>query len=66
MIICRTEPWFAVEVKSGDRKISKNLLYFGARLEIPLLYQLTTDPGTDYMEKGIRITSADRFLSSLI
>ncbi len=66
LVSIRNTPWFAVEVKSADRTLSKNLAYFGDRLEIPLLYQLTTEPGIDYMEKGIRVISAERFLASLI
>jgi uncharacterized protein len=66
LVSIKNRPWFSVQVKSGDKKISKNLKYFGERLEIPFLYQLTTEPGIDYSEQNVRLLSVDRFLGSLI
>src|SRR3989304_8521885 len=37
------KPWFAVEVKSNSREVSKNLLYFGDRLDIPFLYHVVSE-----------------------
>ncbi len=34
------KPEFAVECKSGDRKLSRNIAYFAERVPIPLIYQV--------------------------
>lgn len=60
------KPWFAVEVKSSFKEVSKNLTYFGNRLNIPFLYQVVSEKDVDIMEGNIRIMSADKFLLSLI
>jgi len=59
------KPWFAVETKAEDENIA-NLLYFGERLKIPFLYQLVLESGIDYFKNGVRIISADKFLTGLI
>lgn len=66
LVSIKNKPWFSVEVKSRDLTLSKHQKYFAERLQIPYCYQLTTQPDIDYVEKSIRIISADRFLSALI
>ena len=60
------KPWFAVEVKSSFRDISKNLAYFGEKLKIPLLYQVVYDQDVDIRKDRIRVMSVDKFLLSLV
>jgi predicted AAA+ superfamily ATPase len=60
------QPWFAVEVKSLTQSVSRHLSYFGSRLAIPFLYQVTGDKGIDFKKDNVRVISADRFLASLI
>jgi predicted AAA+ superfamily ATPase len=60
------QPWFAVEVKTEDREISRNLLYFGERLRIPYLYQVILSPGIDQQIGQVRLISADKFLAGLV
>lgn len=60
------KPWLAVEVKSGSKEISKNLTYFGNRLEIPFLYQVVSENDIDIRKDTVRIISLDRFLVSLV
>jgi uncharacterized protein len=60
------KPWIAVEVKSRTESISKHLVYFVEKLNIPFSYQLTTVPGIDYIKNNIRIMSVDKFLSGLV
>lgn len=60
------KPWFAVEVKSSFKEVSKNLTYFGNRLNIPFLYQIVSESGVDLQESGVRVISADKFLLSLV
>lgn len=59
-------PWFAVEVKSTSEKISKNLLYFAEKMQIPYVYQLVTNEKTDVRQGSVRIISIDKFLSALV
>lgn len=60
------KPWFAVEVKSTSKEISKNLAYFGSRLEIPFLFQVVSEEDVDIRKDTVRIISLDRFLVSLV
>ena len=60
------KPWFAVEVKSTSREVSKNLNYFGDRLDIPFLYQVVSEENVDIRRDSVRILSLDRFLVSLV
>lgn len=60
------KPWFAVEAKLSDTKISPNLLYFQERMNIPVLFQVVKTPGVDIFSSGVRILSADKFLPSLV
>ncbi|MEI7621545.1 MAG: ATP-binding protein [Candidatus Moraniibacteriota bacterium] len=60
------KPWLAVEVKNSDQKVSKNLLYFGRKLNIPFKYQLVNLPDLDFLQKDVRVMSIDKFLSGLI
>jgi len=55
----------AVETKAEDENIA-NLLYFVERLKIPFLYQVVLKSGIDYFKNGVRIISADKFLTGLI
>lgn len=59
-------PWFAVEVKSSTDRLSKDLRYFGQRLNIPFLYQVGDNEETDVFEDGVRRMGISRFLSGLI
>jgi predicted AAA+ superfamily ATPase len=60
------KPWFAVEVKTSDQIVSKNLLYFSEKINIPFKYQVVQTPNVDFLQKGVRVMSVDKFLSGLI
>jgi len=66
LITVNEKPWFAVEVKQNDTNPSKHLKYFGERLCIPYLYQVVKKKDIDQYVDGVRIVSADRFLSGLV
>jgi uncharacterized protein len=59
------EPWFAVECKKKDRVVNPALKYFGERLKIPFLYQLTMEGKEDILDGRARIMSVAKFLSAL-
>lgn len=58
------KPWFAVEVKLEEEK--SYLDYYQQRLKIPFVYQVVKKSGIDYLKKGIRIISADKFLTAFV
>ena len=60
------KPWFCVEVKKSDTKVSPHLIYFKERLDIPFTYQVIEKSGYDSTHRNIRVISADLFLAGLI
>lgn len=66
LITIDNKPWFAVEVKNSSRNISKPLKFFTAKLNIPFSYQVINEKGVDFIEKGVRVISVDKFLTGLI
>ncbi|MBI5192753.1 MAG: DUF4143 domain-containing protein [Nitrospirae bacterium] len=66
LVVIGGKPWFAVEVKLNDTTPSPHLTYFKERMAIPYLYQVVKRDSVDRLEKGIRIISAGKFLSSLV
>ena len=66
LITIDNKPWFAVEVKLNDTTSSPHLLYFKERLSIPFVYQVIKKSGVDFVEKGVRVVSAGKFLLALI
>jgi predicted AAA+ superfamily ATPase len=59
------EPWFAVECKTTSRAVNPSLVYFGERLRIPYLYQITLEEGKDILDGKVRLMPASRFLTAL-
>jgi hypothetical protein len=59
------KPWFAVEVKSSSKEISRNLNYFDENLNIPFLYQITSEKDVDFRKDKVRVMSVDKFLLNL-
>lgn len=59
-------PWFAVEVKTNDKKLSNHLLYFKEKLAIPYCYQAVYDFNEDFIKGGIRVLPVAKFLSALL
>lgn len=66
LITLDRKPWFAVEVKTVDKKISTPLKYFTKKLSIPFSYQIIKEPDVDFLQNNIRVISADKFLSGLV
>jgi predicted AAA+ superfamily ATPase len=59
------KPWFAVECKTSRSSVSPALHYFGKRLSIPFMYQVSLEGTEDVLDSGIRIMPAGKFLSAL-
>ena len=59
------KPWFAVEAKLGETAVDPALKYFRERLKIPWVYQVVRDTRRDFVEAGVRVLPAERFLGAL-
>jgi predicted AAA+ superfamily ATPase len=59
------KPWFAVECKTSASTANPALYYFGKRLSIPFLYQVSLEGNEDILDGGIRIMPAVKFLSAM-
>ena len=60
------KPWFCVEAKTSDKTATRSLLHFKEKLSLPLVYQVIREPGEDYIKDGVRVISADKFLTALV
>ena len=65
LVTVKGKPWFAVEAKLNNERLSPHLLYFKDRLNIPFCYQVVKTAGVDRLEKGVRIISAGKFLGGV-
>ncbi|HLA76302.1 MAG TPA: ATP-binding protein [Vicinamibacteria bacterium] len=60
------KPWLAVEVKLSETRVDPALLHFRERLAIPFAYQVTLEGTRDFVERGVRVLPASRFLAALV
>ena len=66
LITAERKPWFAVEVKLGETRVDPALRHFRERLRVPWAYQVTLEGGRDFVQDGVRVVPASRFLSALV
>jgi predicted AAA+ superfamily ATPase len=66
LILYQKKPCIAVEVKLSDQKISTPLKYATKKLEIPHSFQVIKKTGVDFEKNGIRVISAEKFLTALV
>ena len=66
LVTCDLRPWFAVEVKNKDHRVSSALYYFQEKLKIPYCYQVIHHFSKDYLENNVRIMPLSKFLSALV
>lgn len=66
LVVVEGKPWFAVEAKWRDHSLSKNLIYFKKKLNIPFAYQITGEGEDDFLKDDVRILPAAKFLRALI
>lgn len=59
------KPWFAVECKMSGHSVNPSLRYFGERLQIPYLYQVSLRESGDLLDGRVRIMPAAKFLCAL-
>ncbi|OGF50887.1 MAG: hypothetical protein A2231_08705 [Candidatus Firestonebacteria bacterium RIFOXYA2_FULL_40_8] len=67
LVALDNKPWFAVEVKTSYKEMPASLKYFTEKLNIPVSYLVVQTPGVNFINKsGIRVVSADIFLTGLV
>lgn len=66
LVTHKGRPWFAVEAKLSEIEIDPSLVYFRDRLRIPWVYQVTLEGDRDFVEDGVRVCPASRFLAALV
>jgi hypothetical protein len=55
-----------VEVKLAESGPDPAFVYFRDRLAIPWCYQVTLEGTRDFVENGVRVLPASRFLAGLV
>ena len=66
LVSVNKRPWFAVETKLGGTAVSRPLRYFRDKLSIPHSYQVVLEENVDVVQTGVRIISAEKFLTGLV
>lgn len=66
IVTVNKKPWFCVEVKKSTTQISKSLHYFRKALKIPFSYQVVDKSNVDFKKDGVRVLSADTFMTGLV
>ncbi|MEA1933465.1 MAG: AAA family ATPase [Thermodesulfobacteriota bacterium] len=66
MVMADGKPWFMVEAKLNNIKVSPHIKYFKAKLNVPYAYQVVRKSGIDIFSDGVRVVSADKFLAGLV
>ena len=64
VVLKNKKPIFAVECKSGESHVSKSVLYFKQRTNIPEFYQVHLK-SKDYEREGVRVIPFELFCSQL-
>ena len=59
------KPWFAVEAKTTETAIGSPLRYFRDRLHIPHVYQCVLHGTRTYVQDGVTVVPAYRFLEAV-
>jgi len=65
MVSIDQKPLFAVEAKYGQKEVSRELLYLKKALGLEKVFVVVMEPDVDYLEQGVRIISASKFLTAL-
>jgi len=66
LITLAGRPWFAVETKLSDDRLTRSMKYFKDRINIPRTYQLSLKGHRNALIDGVHILPAHVFLSALI
>ena len=59
------KPWFAVEAKVSADRADPSLVRYRELLRIPFAYQVVLEGERDFLDDGVRVLPASRFLAAL-
>lgn len=65
VVVKNRKPIFAVECKTGDKQLSKSILYFKERMSIPQFYQVHLGTADYRSKEGIRVLPFLNFCNEL-
>jgi hypothetical protein len=66
LVTAGRKPWLLVEAKLGETRVDPSLVLFRRRLGVPWAYQVTLAGERDFVEDGVRVVPARRFLAALV
>jgi hypothetical protein len=66
LVTAGRQPWFLVEAKLKETQVDPALVRFKERFGVPWAYQVTLEAGRDFVQDGVRVVPASRFLAALV
>jgi predicted AAA+ superfamily ATPase len=66
LVMAGRKPWFLVEAKVSDTRVDPSIVLYKKRLGVPWAYQVTLEGGRDFIQDGVRVVPASRFLGGLV
>ena len=66
LVAAGRKPWLLVEVKLAETKVDPAVVHFKERFGVPFAYQVTLEGGRDFVQDGVRVVPAHRFLAALV
>jgi len=66
LVMAGRKPWFLVEAKVSETRVDPAVVLFKERLGVPWAYQVTLEGGRDFVQDGVRVVPASRFLGGLV
>ncbi len=64
VVLKERKPLFAVECKSGEKTVGRQIYYFKERIDIPVFYQVHTG-SADFEQQGVRVLPLWKFSKEL-
>jgi predicted AAA+ superfamily ATPase len=66
LVLVGRKPWFLVEAKLAETRVDPALVLFKERFRVPWAYQVTMEGARDFVQDGVRVVPASRFLAGLV
>jgi len=66
LVMVARKPWLLVEAKLRETRVDPVLASFKERLRAPWAYQVTLEGERDFVQDGVRVVPASRFLAALV
>jgi uncharacterized protein len=66
LVLAGRKPWFLVEVQVAETRVEPALVSFKERFRVAWAYQVTLEGDRDFVQDGVRVVPASRFLGGLV